>query len=242
MERELDGLHVVVTGATGELGRAVAQHFAERGALCHLPCRAQGKAAPFPPDLSERARFVEGVDLGDEGSLRAFYEGLPGLWASVHCAGAFHAASIADTSLADLERMLASNLVTSFLASREAVRRLRAEAPRDVRSGRGRIVNVAARPALEPRRAAGMAVYGASKAAVAAFSTALAEEVAGEGILVNAIAPSLIDTPANRAAMPKADFSRWPAPSELAAAILQLISPRNTTVHGALVPVFGHAH
>lgn len=241
MEHELDGLQVVVTGATGELGRAVAQHLAERGAFCHLPCRTLGRAAPFAPELAERARFVEGIELTDEDSLRDFYQGLPSLWASVHCAGAFHAAPLTETTLADLERMLSANLRTSFLASREALRRLRAEPLRDTRAGRGRILNVAARPALEPRRAAGMVAYGASKAAVAALSTALAEEVAGEGILVNAIAPSVIDTPANRAAMPSADFSRWPTPADLAQAILALVSPRNLTVHGALLPVFGRA-
>jgi len=108
------------------------------------------------------------------------------------------------------------------------------------RSGQGgRIVNVAARPALEPRLAAGMAAYGASKAAVAALTQALAEEVAGDGILVNAIAPSIIDTPANRAAMPKAKHDAWPKVDEIAATIAFLASPLNRVTRGAIVPVYG---
>ena len=106
------------------------------------------------------------------------------------------------------------------------------------RSG-GRIVNVAARPALEPRIGAGMTAYTASKAGVAALTAALAEEVAKDGILVNAVAPSIMDTPANRKAMPKADFSAWPKVEEVAATILFLASPDNKVTRGAIVPVYG---
>jgi NAD(P)-dependent dehydrogenase (short-subunit alcohol dehydrogenase family) len=84
-----------------------------------------------------------------------------------------------------------------------------------------------------------MTAYTASKAAVAALSAALAEEVAGEGILVNAVAPSIMDTPANRKDMPKADFSKWPKVEEVAAAILFLASPENTVTRGGFVPVYG---
>ena len=105
---------------------------------------------------------------------------------------------------------------------------------RDGRTGKGgRIVNVAARPALEPRTGAGMAAYAASKAAVVALTVALAEEVAKDGILVNAVAPSIMDTPANRAAMPKADHAAWPKVEEVAATILFLASPDNTVTRGA---------
>jgi NAD(P)-dependent dehydrogenase (short-subunit alcohol dehydrogenase family) len=103
----------------------------------------------------------------------------------------------------------------------------------------GRIVNVAARPALEPRTGAGMTAYTASKAGVAALTAALAEEVAKSGILVNAVAPSIMDTPANRKAMPKADFSAWPKVEEVAATILFLASPDNKVTRGAIVPVYG---
>jgi len=103
----------------------------------------------------------------------------------------------------------------------------------------GRIVNVAARAAQEWRQGARMTAYTASKAAVAALSAALAEEVASEGILVNAVAPSIMDTPANRKDMPKADFAKWPKVEEVAAAILFLASPENTVTRGGFVPVYG---
>jgi len=103
----------------------------------------------------------------------------------------------------------------------------------------GRIVNVAARAALEPRSGAGMTAYAASKTAVAAFTQALSSEVAGDGIWVNAVAPSIMDTPANRASMPKADYALWPKVEEVAAAILFLASPGNRVTSGAIVPVYG---
>ena len=103
----------------------------------------------------------------------------------------------------------------------------------------GRIVNVAARPGLEWRTGAGMAAYAASKAAVAALTVALAEEVAKDGILVNAVAPSIMDTPTNRAAMPKADHAAWPKVEEVAATVLFLAAPENKVTRGALVPVYG---
>ena len=103
----------------------------------------------------------------------------------------------------------------------------------------GRIVNTAARPALEWRTGAGMTAYTASKAAVAALTAALAEEVAKAGILVNAVAPSIMDTPANRNGMPKADHALWPKVEEVAATIVFLASPENRVTRGAIVPVYG---
>jgi NAD(P)-dependent dehydrogenase (short-subunit alcohol dehydrogenase family) len=100
-------------------------------------------------------------------------------------------------------------------------------------------VNVAARPALQP--AGGMIAYTTSKAAVASLTECLAAELAGEGILCNAIVPSIIDTPANRASMASADFTKWPKPAELAEAIAFLVSPANRLTSGALVPVYGAA-
>jgi NAD(P)-dependent dehydrogenase (short-subunit alcohol dehydrogenase family) len=105
----------------------------------------------------------------------------------------------------------------------------------------GRIVNVAARQALEPRLGSGTVAYTIAKAGVSALTTALGAELAGEDILVNAIAPSIMDTPANRKDMPRADFSSWPRVEEVAAAILFLASPQNTVTRGAVVPVYGKA-
>ena len=107
--------------------------------------------------------------------------------------------------------------------------------------GGGRIVNIAARPALEPRTGAGMTAYTIAKSGVAALTVALAEEVARDGVLVNAVAPSIMDTPANRKAMPKADFALWPKVEEVAATILFLSSPDNTVTRGAIVTVYGRS-
>ena len=223
-------LHVVVTGATGELGGVVAALLLERGALCHLPVRSAGKLAPS----LARAHVAPGVDLADEASVTAFYRDLPGLWASIHCAGGFAYTPIADASGADLEQMLAINARSAFLCAREAARRMRS-----AKRG-GRIVNVASRQALDPRRGAAMAPYAMSKAAVAALTVALAEELASEHIGVNAVAPSIMDTPANRAGMPGADASRWVTLAEVAEAMLFLASPA-CTASGALVPLYGRA-
>ena len=125
------------------------------------------------------------------------------------------------------------NLVSCFLCSAAAVNAI-------ARTGQGgRIVNVAARQALEWRSGAGMVAYTASKAALAAMTLALAEEVVKDGILVNAVAPSIMDTPSNRAAMPKANFDLWPKVEEVAATILALASPQNKVTRGGIVPVYG---
>jgi NAD(P)-dependent dehydrogenase (short-subunit alcohol dehydrogenase family) len=123
------------------------------------------------------------------------------------------------------------NFVSCFLCCRAAINAMAGK--------EGRIVNVAARPALEWRSGAGMAAYAASKSAVAALTVALAEEVAKQGILVNAVAPSIMDTPANRQAMPKADHAAWPKVEEVARAILSLASPDNKVTRGAIVTVYG---
>jgi NAD(P)-dependent dehydrogenase (short-subunit alcohol dehydrogenase family) len=234
MPSEFQDLHVVVTGATGELGAAVARLLAERGAICHLPCRSTSKLAAFG-GLAERMHPVAGIELGDEAAVAGFYAGLPPISASLHCAGAFVFAPIESSSLADLQKLLAANALASFLCAREAVRAFR-------RAGAGgRIVNVAARQALEPRRGARMVAYTMTKSAVVALTLALAEEVVGEGILVNAVAPSVMDTPANRAAMPKEDASRWPSLEDVAREMAALASPANRTIQGAIVPVYGRA-
>lgn len=229
---ELEGRHVVVTGANGELGGVVARLLADRGAHCHLPVRSAAKAASGGP--ISRMHFVEGVNLVDERSVSAFYRDLPALWASIHCAGGFRAKAFADTSLEDLQQSLATNTTTSFVCSREAVRKMRTN-----EVAGGWIVNVVSRQALEPERGAGMVAYTMSKAAVAALTRALAEEVSAAGIAVHAVAPSILDTPLNRAAMPQADFSRWVSLDEVARAILELVSPVATRARGEIVPIYG---
>ena len=233
---ELAGKHVVVTGATGALGAAVVPALLARGATCHLPMVEP--AVPAHAAWKDQAGVVAtpGVALDDEAAVTRYYAALPGLWASIHLVGGFAMAPIVDTTLADLDRMHALNTRTCFLGCREAVRAIRRTG-----GGGGRIVNVAARPALVAGAGAGMIAYAASKAAVVAITQGLAAEVLADGIWVNAIAPSIIDTPANRAAMPGADHARWPRPAELAEAIAFLAGPGNALVSGAVIPLFGRA-
>jgi NAD(P)-dependent dehydrogenase (short-subunit alcohol dehydrogenase family) len=217
--------HVVITGGDGGLGIAVVAAFTEAGATCHLPVFGATAAAPVPG-----AVVTPNVNLADEAAVEAYYADLPPIAASVHLAGGFVARPIAETSKADLEKQVSLNLMTTFLCCREAVKALR-------KAGGGRIVNVAARVVEQPP--GGMTAYVAAKAAVAGLTRSLAAEVLKEKILVNAVLPSIIDTPANRAAMPKADYNKWPKPEELARAIAWLASPENTLTSGALVPVYG---
>jgi NAD(P)-dependent dehydrogenase (short-subunit alcohol dehydrogenase family) len=175
------------------------------------------------------------AELTDEAGVARLYDGAPRLWASMHIAGGFAMEPVAKTGKAALMAQVDTNFVSCFLCCGAAVRAM-------TKSGAGgRIVNVAARPGLEWRSGAGMAAYAASKAAVAALTVALAEEVAKLDILVNAVAPSTIDTPANREAMPKADHAAWPKADEIARTILFLASPDNRVTRGAVVPVYGKA-
>ncbi len=237
MSEELSGRHVVVTGGTGALGWATVRRLVELGATCHLPVLGEGTAPVLDGAEAKRVRLEPGVDLTDEATVTSFYRELPGLWASLHVAGGFAMAPVVETSRADLEGQLRMNAVTAFLCCREAVARMRLNPA--VAEGRGRIVNVAARPALEPRSGAGMVAYTMAKAAVAALTEALAEEVCGDGIWVNAVVPSIMDTPANRRAMPGADHASWPSVADVAATAVFLASPGNAVTRGGLVPVYG---
>jgi len=227
---DYQGRTVVITGGAGALGSAVVEALLSAGASCHVPYR--GEAPGRLPD-HRRLTLHSGVDLTDEGAVEGLYREIPELWASVHIAGGFAFGAVTATPKSVLMGQLGTNLVTSWLCCRSAVTALKA-APAG-----GRIVNVAARPALEWRNGAGMAAYTASKAAVAAFTVALAEEVAKHGILVNAVAPSILDTEANRRAMPDADHGAWPTVGDVAATILFLASPANKVTRGAVVPVYG---
>ncbi|MFL5308466.1 MAG: SDR family NAD(P)-dependent oxidoreductase [Polyangia bacterium] len=210
MGDSFEGRVVVVTGAAGGLGPAVVAALKGRGATCHTPSRQE-------------------LDLTDEAAVTRYYGGLPALWASIHVAGGFAMAPLGSTTLQAFEGQWRLNTVTAFLAGREAARRIAG-------SGQGgRIVNVGSRVVLEPP--AQKIAYAAAKAAVAAMTRSMAAELQPARILVNAVLPETIDTPANRAAMPGADFSRWTPPEAIAETIAWLASPTNTTVTGALIPV-----
>jgi NAD(P)-dependent dehydrogenase (short-subunit alcohol dehydrogenase family) len=221
--------HVVVSGGTGALGAAVVATLLDAGAICHIPAHHAPTTAPH-----DRVHIQSNIDLADETAVAKFYDSLPALWASIHTAGGFAAAPIADTTLATWKKMQDMNSLTCFLCCREAIRKIRGSD-----AAGGRIVNVAARPALIA--AAGLSAYAASKAVVASLTMSLSEELAAEKIWVNAVVPSIMDTPINRQAMPKADFDKWPKLSEVAATIAFLASPQNLVTRGALAPVYGRS-
>lgn len=239
---DMQGRLVVVTGGTGALGSAVVGRLLHRGATCVIPCFKDEELKRFPFVGYEHVHLIKGIDLADEPSVQRLYAearthgGGRGLWASVHVAGGFAYAPIATMNHADYLGQIRTNVDTCFLCCREAVKSMRTGGT----SG-GRIVNVAARPAVEPRLGANMTAYTAAKCAVAGLTQALAEEVAGEGILVNAVLPSIMDTPANRASMPSADHAKWAKVEDVAATIAFLASPENTCTRGGLVPVYGAA-
>jgi NAD(P)-dependent dehydrogenase (short-subunit alcohol dehydrogenase family) len=229
---DFSGKHVVVTGGTGALGTAVVGALIGARAACTVPYVHEAEAKRFPRAGDPNVNLIAVSDLADEAQVAKVYAGI-NPWASIHIAGGFAPGKVAETDRIALMAQIDSNLTSCFLCCRAAVNAMLAG-----REG-GRIVNIAARPALEWRSGAGMAAYTIAKAGVAALTVALAEEVAKDGILVNAVAPSTMDTPANRKAMPKANFDAWPKVEDVAATILFLASPDNRVTRGAIVPVYG---
>lgn len=227
---DFSGRQVIVTGGTGALGTAVVGMLLAAGATCTVPYVHEAEAQRFPSCGDPNITLIAVSDLSDETQVAKVYGGLKP-WASIHLAGGFAAGKVTETDAKAFMAQIDSNLASCFLCCRAAAKAMEA--------GGGRIVNVAARPALEWRSGAGMSAYTAAKAGVAALTVALAEELARDGILVNAVAPSIMDTPANRKAMPKANFDAWPKVEEVAATILFLASPDNRVTRGAIVPVYG---
>jgi NAD(P)-dependent dehydrogenase (short-subunit alcohol dehydrogenase family) len=232
--------HIVVTGGAGALGTAVVTALIEDGAICHVPCFNEAEANRF--SLRDHKQVVTSVagNLADEANITGLYNGIGQLWASIHIAGGFAAGALTETSAATIHQQIDMNLISCMLCSRAAVTKMQGGTGQSqAQSLGGRIVNVSARAGLDWRSGAGMTAYTVSKAGVAAFTAALAEEVAKDGILVNAVAPSIMDTQANRNAMPKADYALWPKVEEAAATIAFLASPDNRVTRGGIVPVYG---
>jgi NAD(P)-dependent dehydrogenase (short-subunit alcohol dehydrogenase family) len=225
----VQGKAVVITGAFGALGAATALVAAEQGArLALIERSSQPRAVP------KDAHVLRGVELTDEAqasaAIRAAHEQLQGLDVLINIAGAFRWQTVADGDPAGWDQMFAVNLKTALHASRAAIPFLR-------HSKQGRIINVGANAAL--KAGAGMGPYAASKAAVHRLTESLAEELKQDNVTVNAVLPSTIDTPANRADMPKADFAKWVTPRALAEVILFLASDAGAPITGALLPVTG---
>jgi NAD(P)-dependent dehydrogenase (short-subunit alcohol dehydrogenase family) len=220
---------ILVTGAAGVLGQAVIATLVARGEAV-----AAVDLAPMIPAAGQRVS-VGGIDLADATAGAALIAQLTGtsgagsLTGLVNVAGGFVWETVSEGGWASWERMYRINVQTAFEATRLALPALR--------TSRGAIVNVSA--AATARAGAGMGAYTAAKSAVSRLTEALAAEELTNGVRVNAVMPSVIDTPANRRDMPDADPSRWVSPSEIAEVVAFLLSPAASGVTGALVPVVG---
>lgn len=228
---------VFVAGGTGALGRAVSLAFLEAGASVAVTFRRPAELEGLRAEAGARGSrlFGEAVDVTDEVAVARFLgevrERHGRLDVLVNCVGGYAGGAMlweADAKVFD--DMLSLNLRPGWVLARAAV-------PLMLAAGRGAIVNVASRAALA--HGAGEAAYAASKAAALALFDSLAAELKGTGVRANSVLPSLIDTEANRKAMPKADFSKWPKPEEIARVILFLCGDEAKLVHGATIPVYG---
>jgi NAD(P)-dependent dehydrogenase (short-subunit alcohol dehydrogenase family) len=224
----MNGKIVVVTGASGALGRVVTAEALSRGARLASIDHAKSTAGATPHRLE-----LGGVDLTDTAQAKQAMDAVAAHFGKIdvliNVAGGFVFETIADGDSAAWQRMYALNVLTALNASRSAI-------PHLSMSGAGRIVNVGAMGALQA--GSGMGAYAAAKAGVHRLTEALAAEWKGK-ITVNAVLPSIIDTPANRVSMPNADFAKWVQPKELADVILFLASDAASAVTGALLPVNG---
>jgi NAD(P)-dependent dehydrogenase (short-subunit alcohol dehydrogenase family) len=228
---------VVVTGAAGNLGSAVARAFQTAGAKLVLVDRATDRLQRLFPELADSpGHFLASqVDLTDADAVNGMAEEavsrLGRIDVLVNAAGGYRGGTaVHETPLQTLDFLLDLNTRSVFIASSAIV-------PAMLERGSGKIVSVAARAALEGGRNIG--AYSASKSGVVRLTESMSAELKKSGINVNCVLPGTIDTPQNRASMPKADASRWVAPEALADVILFLASDTARAVHGAAVPVYG---
>lgn len=219
---------LIVTGAFGALGNVVAELARSRGARVAGIDHAPSQSSATPENLE-----IGSIDLSDPAEAKTAVDAAAKhfgrLDALINIAGGFAFETVGDGDIKTWQRMHALNVLTALNASRAALPHLAA-------SNAGRIVNIGAMGALQA--GSGMGPYAASKAGVHRLTEALANEWKGK-VTVNAVLPSIIDTRANRADMPKADFSKWVTPQELAEVILFLASDAASGVTGALIPVGG---
>ena len=228
---------VLVAGGTGELGRAVSRAFLDEGAVVIVTYRKQEELDALLKDAAANGVRLEGqrVDVTDETAMIELVRGIVAkhsrLAAVINTVGGYAGGvKLWESETQTLESMLALNLRSGFALARAAI-------PVMLGQRYGSFVNVAAKAAIE--HPAGAAAYAASKAAALAMMDSLAAELMGTGVHVNSVLPSIIDTEANRRAMPKADSSKWPKPAEIARVIRFLCSDDAAVVHGASIPVYG---
>src|ERR1700687_57385 len=236
------GKLALVAGGTGGLGRAVRLAFLEEGAKVVVTYREQKEFDAVKSESGANGSLIAGdqieghrVDVTDETAVRQLMDRVLAehgrLDALVNTVGGYAGGvNLWELETKVFDQMLALNLCSGYALSRAAI-------PVMLKQRHGAIVNVAAKAALD--HGAGAAAYAASKAGALALMDSLAAEVKGTGVRVNSILPSIIDTEANRKAMPNADFAKWPKPQEIARVILFLCSDDAKVIHGAAVPVYG---
>lgn len=237
MAPRFSGRVVLVAGGTGGLGQAVSLAFLDEGASVAVTYRTQSELDVLAQAAAANGSRLEGhrVDVTDEAATVRLVADIVAqhqrLDALVNTVGGYAGGvKLWDLETKVLDRLLALNLRSGYALSRAVL-------PTMLKQGSGSVINIAAKAALD--HPAGAAAYAASKAAALALMDSLAAEVAGTGVRVNSVLPSIIDTAANRSAMPKADFSKWPRPEDIARVILFLCSDDAKVIHGAAVPVYG---
>jgi len=237
MNRRFSNTLALVAGGTGGLGRAVSLAFLEEGAEVIVTYRKQEEFSALQSDSGQHSSRLTGfqVDVTDQPSVRRLIDAIVAkhgrLDILVNTVGAYAGgAKLWETEPSVFEQMLALNLRSGYVLST-------AVAPAMLKQKKGSIINIASKAAID--HAAGAAAYAASKAAALAMIDSLAEDLRGTGVRANSILPSIIDTAANRGAMPDADFAKWPKPEDIAKVILFLCSEDAKVIHGAAIPVYG---
>jgi NAD(P)-dependent dehydrogenase (short-subunit alcohol dehydrogenase family) len=230
---------VVVAGGTGGLGRAVSVAFLEQSARVVVTYRKQEELDALKAAAGANGSLLEGsrVDVTDEAAVNQMMDSVATrhgrLDALVNTVGGFAGGvKLWELDTKVFDQMLSLNVRSGYALARAAVRVM-------LKQGSGAIVNVAAKAAFD--HGAGAAAYAASKAAAVAMMDSLAADLKGTRIRVNSVLPSIIDTAANRKAMPDADFSKWPKPEAIARVIIYLCSDDAAVIHGAAVPVYGES-
>jgi len=234
-----EGKIVLVAGGTGGLGRAVSTAFLNDGADLIVTFKSEQEFVGLKRAAGERCSRLAGheIDATDEAAVQEFMDRIASergrLDVLVNAVGGYAGGiKLWDLDTRLFDHMLNLNLRPGYVLARAAVKLM-------LKAGSGAIVNIASKAAMD--HAAEASAYAASKAAAVALMDSLAAELKGSGVRVNSILPSIIDTPANRNAMPEADYSKWPKPEEIARVILFLCGDDAKVIHGAAIPVYGNS-